>query len=112
MGYRLGAIPSVHGMGDCLSLACAVLTWYGIEVPMPKRDWYRRLRRGDRSVFHEELNAWGRRTNTATIGTIGLTPTGLTTFYEGGWLYYSPEKQVAWTPLELLTDVELYCPRK
>jgi len=112
MGYRLGAVPAVHGMGDCLSLACAVLTWYNIDIPMPQRDWYRRLKRGDRSVFPEQLALWGQSTDIAKIGTIGLTPTGLIVFYEDGWLYYNQEEQVAWMPLGLLTEVELYCHRK
>ena len=34
---------------------------YNIATPTPKRDWYRRLRRGDYSVFKEELEKWGER---------------------------------------------------
>ena len=59
MPYRVGATPAKHGQGDCLSLASTVLRWYGIDVPKPRRDWYRRLRNDDYSVFPEELENWG-----------------------------------------------------
>ena len=47
MTYRLGANPQKHNQADCLSLTSTVLTWYGIDVPVPKRSWYRRLKRDD-----------------------------------------------------------------
>ena len=56
--YRLGADPVKHGAGDCLSLCRVVLAHYGFTVPEGKRDWYRRLRKKDYSVFFEELNIY------------------------------------------------------
>ena len=59
MQYRLGASPEEHGKADCLSMCRTVLSSYNISTPEPKRDWYRRLRRGDYSVFKEELEKMG-----------------------------------------------------
>ena len=39
--YRLGANPDDHKAADCVSLAREVLKNYGIESPVPTRDWYR-----------------------------------------------------------------------
>ena len=55
--YRLGADPEKHKAGDCLSLVRTVLANYGFTVPKGERDWYRRLRKKDYSVFFEELNS-------------------------------------------------------
>ena len=57
--YRLGADPVKHKAGDCLSLVRTVLANYGFIVPKGQRDWYRRLRKKDYSIFFEELNRWG-----------------------------------------------------
>ena len=56
--YRLGADPEKHKAGDCLSLVRTVLANYGFTVPQGQRDWYRRLRKKDYSIFFEELNRW------------------------------------------------------
>ena len=55
--YRLGSDPVKHGTGDCLSLVRTVLANYGFTVPKGERDWYRRLKRKDYSIFFEELNS-------------------------------------------------------
>ena len=57
--YRLGSDPVKHGTGDCLSLVRTVLANYGFIVPQGQRDWYRRLKKKDYSIFFEELNRWG-----------------------------------------------------
>ena len=51
--YRLGSDPAKHGTGDCLSLVRTVLGHYGFTVPKGERDWYRRLKRKDYSIFFE-----------------------------------------------------------
>jgi hypothetical protein len=115
MSYRLGATPRKHGQSDCLSLASTVLQWYGIDVPKPKRDWYRRLRNDDYSVFPEELEKWGKKTDTPTIGVVALCSAGegygLAVYYEEGWLSFV-ESVVAWSPTNALPVVGLYCRRK
>ena len=111
--YRLGAVPQKHGAADCLSLATAVQAWYGIDMPLPQRSWYRRLRRKDYSVFPEQLGLWGRQTDAAKVGTLGLVHCadgsyGLASFYEGGWLQFK-DRRVIWIPLSGLTPAALYC---
>ena len=111
--YRLGAVPQKHGAADCLSLATAVQAWYGIDMPLPQRSWYRRLRRKDYSVFPEQLGLWGRQTDAAKVGTLGLVHCadgsyGLASFYEGGWLQFR-DLRVIWIPLSGLTPAALYC---
>ena len=69
--YRLGSDPAIHGTGDCLSLVRTVLGHYGFTVPKGERDWYRRLKRKDYSIFFEELNRWGVE-SPPKLGTIGL----------------------------------------
>ena len=59
--YRLGAIPEKHGAADCLSLAKAVLAFQGVATPEATRDWYRRIKRGDTSIFKKELERWGQK---------------------------------------------------
>ena len=112
--YRLGADPEKHGATDCLNLCRAVLHWQGITTPTPRREWYRRLRRGDRQVFEEELSRWGEQCSAATVGTIGLLTDpeqscGLAAFYEDGWLQFSAIKTVIWVPSTGLTPAALYC---
>ena len=70
--YRLGATPELHKAADCLSLARCVLQHYNIETPQPERDWYRRLRRKDYSVFEEQLTLWGNVVDSPTMGTVAL----------------------------------------
>ena len=103
--YRLGADPRKHGAGDCLSLVRTVLGHYGFVVPQGKRDWYRRLRKKDYSVFFEELNRWGVE-STPKLGTIGLCKSedgfGMAAYYEEGWISYQKrleELVVIWSPL-------------
>lgn len=115
--YRLGADPLRHQAADCLSLSRTVLAWYGISSPLPQRSWYRRLKQKDYAIFEEELSSWGKLTNQATLGVVGLGQSlddtcGLITFYEDGWLHYNHNRLVAWTPLTLLTPVALYCQSK
>ena len=111
--YRLGAIPEQHGAGDCVTLARTVLSWYGINSPTPDRSWYRRLRKGDYSIFEEQLERWGTKSGDARVGTIGLihcsdNSFGLATFYEDGWLQFK-DRQVIWIPFSGLTPIALYC---
>ena len=116
--YRLGSDPVKHGTGDCLSLVRTVLGHYGFTVPQGKRDWYRRLKRKDYSIFFEELNRWGVE-SPPKLGTIGLCKSddgyGMAAYYEDGWLSYrrTLESQVViWSPLEALLVVGCYFQRK
>tara|TARA_Y100000289_G_C3914817_1_gene146813 strand:+ start:351 stop:722 length:372 start_codon:yes stop_codon:yes gene_type:complete len=114
MPYRLGAVPEKHGAADCLSLARAVLHWYGISSPVPTRTWYRRLRQKDYSIFQEQLELWGTMTDSVKVGTVGLIhgadgSYGLVSFYEGGWLQFR-DHQVTWIPCSNLIPAALYCP--
>ena len=115
--YRLGADPVKHGAGDCLSLVRTVLANYGFTVPQGQRDWYRRLKKQDYSVFFQELNRWGVE-SPPKLGTIGLCKSenglGMASFYEDGWLSFQErfnESTVIWTPLSSLTVIESYYPR-
>ena len=109
--YRLGSDPVKHGTGDCLSL-CRT-------VPKGERDWYRRLKRKDYSIFFEELNRWGVE-SPPKLGTIGLCHSeddsyGMAAYYEDGWLSYRKtlESQVVlWSPLEALSLAGCYFQRK
>ena len=110
--YRLGAIPDKHGAADCLSLAKAVLAFQGVDTPEPHRDWYRRLRKGDTSVFQEELSAWGRQIESPRIQTVALCRSelglGMATFFEEGWIHFSGSA-VIWSPIDALVVEGLYC---
>ena len=114
-GYRLGANFITRPEGDCLSLARAVLAYYGIETPEPERSWYRRLRKGDTTVFSDELKRWGVVTDSLECGVVGLCQAengyGMAAYFEDGWISYV-ESVVQWSPIGLLQVVELYCPRK
>ena len=106
--YRLGSDPVKHGTGDCLSLVRTVLGHYGFTVPKGKRNWYRRLKRKDYSIFFEELNRWGVD-SPPKLGTIALCKSddgyGMATFYEEGWLSYQKTLGglvVIWLPLKAL----------
>ena len=113
--YRLGSNFEQHGTGDCLSLARAVLAYYGITTPEPQRQWYRRLKRGDTAVFREELERWGDRTELLDCGVVALCQAdagyGLATWYLNGWIHYAGSV-VKWSPSEALQVHALYCPRK
>ncbi len=116
--YRLGADPVKHGAGDCLSLVRTVLANYGFTVPQGQRDWYRRLKKQDYSVFFQELNRWGVE-STPKLGTIGLCKSedgyGMAAWYEEGWISYQKTLggQVAiWLPLNALTVEGCYFQRK
>ena len=116
--YRLGADPVKHGAGDCLSLVRTVLGHYGFIVPQGERDWYRRLKKKDYSIFFEELNRWGVE-SPPKLGTIGLCKSddgyGMAAYYEEGWLSYRrtlEDQLVIWSPLEALLVVGCYFQRK
>jgi hypothetical protein len=116
--YRLGADPEKHGAGDCLSLVRTVLANYGFIVPQGQRDWYRRLKKKDYSIFFEELNRWGVESH-PKLGTIGLCKSddgyGMAAYYEEGWLSYRrtlEDQVVIWSPLEALLVVGCYFQRK
>ena len=87
--YRLGADPEKHGALDCVSLSRTVLKYYGIKSPEPTRQWYRRLKRKDYSIFREQLELWGIRTKTLRLGTVGLCKSkagyGLAVYWAEGW---------------------------
>lgn len=110
--YRLGAIPEKHNAADCLSLAQAVVRWHGVEMPEAQRLWYRRLRRGDHSVFKEELERWGSKVLNPRMVTIALCRSingfGLATYFEDGWISFV-ESEVKWSPAGDLDPVALYC---
>jgi len=113
--YKLGADPFRHRATDCVNLCRAVLSFQGIAAPAPTRSWYRRLRRGDSSVFPEQLGLWGIPVLYASTGTIALSKVGkgygLAAFYDGGWLHCNAQTQrVAWSPA---VNIEaLYSPGK
>ena len=116
--YRLGADPERHKAGDCLSLVRTVLANYGFTVPKGERDWYRRLRKKDYSIFFEELNRWGVD-SPPKLGTIALCKSddgyGMATFYEDGWLSYQKTLGglvVIWLPLKALMVEGCYYQRK
>ena len=116
--YRLGADPEKHKAGDCLSLVRTVLANYGFTVPKGERDWYRRLRKKDYSIFFEELNRWGVD-SPPKLGTIALCKSddgyGMAAFYEEGWLSYQKtlgSQVVIWLPLNVLTVEGCYYQRK
>ena len=117
--YRLGADPVKHGAGDCLSLVRTVLANYGFTVPQGQRDWYRRLKKKDYSVFFQELNRWGVD-SPPKLGAIALCKSedgsyGMAAFYEGGWISYRKTlggQLVIWSPLNALTVEGCYCQRK
>ena len=114
-GYRLGADFERHGVGDCVSLAMTVLHHYGIKTPQPKREWYRRLRRGDTLVFKEELERWGVQIEKPRLGTVALCQAdngyGLAVWWQDGWLNYRGS-EVVWSPIGALQVVEYFCQRK
>ena len=116
--YRLGADPATHGAGDCLSLVRTVVANYGFTVPKGKRDWYRRLRKKDYSIFFEQLNRWGVE-SPPKLGAIALCKSnngyGMAAYYEEGWLSYQKrleELVVIWSPLDNLMVEGCYYPRK
>lgn len=114
--YRLGADPEKHGATDCVGLSRTVLATYGIDAPAPTRDWYRRLRRGDWSIFPEQLGVWGTRIPRPRLeGTVALCSAekgyGLAVWALDGWLMYRVN-QVAWCPTEALPAVAFYYPQK
>ena len=116
--YRLGADPERHNAGDCLSLVRTVLANYGFTVPQGQREWYRRLRKKDYSIFFEELNRWGVD-SPPKLGTIALCKSddgyGMATFYEEGWLSYQKTLGglvVIWLPLKALMVEGCYYQRK
>ena len=116
--YRLGADPVKHKAGDCLSLVRTVLANYGFTVPQGQRDWYRRLRKKDYSIFFEELNRWGVD-SPPKLGAIALCKSGdgfaMAAFWEDGWLSYRKtfgELVVNWCPLDNLMVEGCYYPRK
>jgi hypothetical protein len=112
MSFRLGGDPERHGATDCLGLARAVLAYQGIATPPPQRNWYRRLRRGDTSVFSEELQRWGVKVAEPRLGgTVALCRSdfglGLAVLYEAGWLGFA-QTTVQWSPPGALVIVDLY----
>ena len=115
MKYRLGAIPSIHGKADCLSLARTVLAYQGIETPEPKRDWYRRLRRGDTNVFPEELERWGVKEELPRLGSVALCRAdngyGLAAYWSQGCLIFAGS-EVVWSPIGGQAVVGYYFQRK
>ena len=117
MSYRLGADPVKHVAADCLSLARTVVGFYGFELPPTQRDWYRRLRKKDYSVFSDELNRWGVKT-TPKLGTIALCESdrglGMASFYLEGWLSFQKifdESVVRWSPIDDLLVHDVYLQR-
>ena len=114
-GYRLGADFVSRPEGDCVSLARAVLMYHGVETPEPKRSWYRRLRKGDTSVFRDELERWGEETTDLNCGVVALCQAengyGMAAFFEDGWLSFDGSA-VKWNPIDALQVVAVYCQRK
>jgi len=112
--YRLGADPERHGAADCFTVFRTVMQHYGIPTPDSQRSWYRRLRRGDMTIYTEELERWGVEVAAPKIGSVALCHSplgyGLATFFEGGWIYFA-ESAVQWSPIAVLPVVAVYCCR-
>ena len=115
MPYRLGADPEKHGAADCLSLARHVVGHYGYTMPLPQRNWYRRLRRKDYSVFPEELLLWGDIIEQPIIGSIVLCKTNdgyaMGSYWCGGCLVFLGT-QVTWKRAMDLPIAGIYFPTK
>ena len=111
-GYRLGADFITRPEGDCLALVRHVVSEHGIVLPEARRDWYRRLRRGDWSVYFEELDRWGEQIEFPKLGAIavckGPNGYGMAGYWSGGWLSFQ-ETEVAWKPVEGLDVCAIYC---
>ena len=111
--YRLGADPVKHKAADCLTLAKAVLQHQGVETPAGRREWYRRLRRGDTAVFREELSRWGVVVASPKLVTVALCQSssgyGMASYFEDGWISFVGS-EVQWSPIGALQVVALYCP--
>ena len=108
-------LPYELGRFDCLSLVTTVVEHYGFTAPRPTRDWYRRLRKGDYSIFPEQLEAWGNRTSNLESGVVALVRTDngycLAAYWEEGWLSFVVS-EVAWSPIDVLPVLATYCQRK
>tara|TARA_E500000331_G_scaffold302643_1_gene304685 strand:- start:7709 stop:8092 length:384 start_codon:yes stop_codon:yes gene_type:complete len=117
--YRLGSDPIKHGSADCLSLCRVVLAYDGYIVPTGEREWYRRLRKKDYSVFEDELNRWGIE-SPPRLGSIALclgndNSLALAAYYLNGWLSFKKtfgELAVSWSPLNGLMVKGCYFQRK
>jgi hypothetical protein len=107
--------PYELGRFDCLTLATIVVEHYGFTMPRPTRDWYRRLRRGDYSIFPEQLNRWGVPTSKLESGVVAQVRTDngycLASYWEEGWLSFVVS-EVAWSPIDALPVLATYCQRK
>ena len=114
-GYRLGADFVSRPEGDCLALSRFVLGYYGIGTPEPQRSWYRRLRKGDTTVFKSELERWGNQTLDLGYGVVALCEAefgyGMAVWFEEGWLSFVGS-EVKWSPIGGLVVVDCYCRRK
>jgi hypothetical protein len=115
MPYRLGADPEKHGAADCLSLARHVVGHYGYTMPAPQRNWYRRLRRKDYSIFPEELSTWGDIIEQPRLGSIVLCNTN-DGYAMGGYWYDGClvflGTQVTWKRVTDLPIAGIYFPTK
>lgn len=117
--YCLGGDFVNREGGDCVALGRLVLTHYGMEAPVPQRSWYRRLRKGDYSVFPDELSKWGIETKDIDYGTIALCKgsqgLAMASYFDRGWLSFQIRyggSAVRWSPIEALDVVAFYCPRR
>jgi hypothetical protein len=99
-------------------LVRTVLANYGFTVPQGQREWYRKLRKKDYSIFFEELNRWGVE-SPPKLGTIGLCKSedgyGMAAWYEEGWISYQKTlggQMVIWLPINALMVQGCYYQRK
>lgn len=113
--YRLGARIKKHGATDCVGLCIEVMNYYGFPPPLPQRSWYRRLRKGDDSIFMEQLKIWGEVTSSPRLGCIALCRSengyGLAVWFEQGWLSFVGSA-VKWSPIGGLLVEGCFYPRK
>jgi hypothetical protein len=113
--YRLGARIDQHGATDCVGLCIEVMEHYGFPPPKPKRSWYRRLRKGDNSIFWEQLERWGEQTKSPRLGCIALCQSengyGLAVWFENGWLSFVGSA-VQWSTIDALQVVGCYYPQR
>ena len=92
-----------------------MLDYYDFPVPIPSRDWYRRLKRGDTAVFKDELERWGKPVVSPRLGCVALCQAdngyGLAVWIDNGWLSFVGS-EVKWSPIDALLVVGCYYPQK
>ena len=90
-----------------------VLSSYNISTPEPKRDWYRRPRRGDMCLKKAEKVGEETKMMQGTVALCegeGTLTYGMAVWWYDGWLSFTGE-ELTWKPATALQVVALYCPK-